>query len=69
MTNPSSDASTEESDTGGHPSPEEMARAMATYSGDGQVDDETGGDGAAELMRTRQEERGERPPVPHEGPH
>jgi len=37
----------------GRPDP---ATAMAVYSGDGQVDDATGGDAAAELLRTRLEE-------------
>ena len=32
------------------------ATAMAVYSGDGQVDDATGGDAAAELLRTRMDE-------------
>lgn len=31
--------------------PEELERAMATYSADGQVDDATGGDAAAEQLR------------------
>jgi hypothetical protein len=35
--------------------PEDIANAMAVYSADGQVDDETGGDAAAEQMRARQD--------------
>jgi hypothetical protein len=34
----------------------EVAEAMAVYSGDGQVDDATGGDAGAEAMRARDEE-------------
>lgn len=68
MTDPQNGSSTGEP-TADHPSPEDVARAMGTYSTDGQADDETGGDVAAELMRARQEERGESPPVPPPGPH
>lgn len=47
------------------------AGAMAVYSGDGQVDDATGGDSAAELLRERlDEERAEsgRPDLGMTGP-
>jgi hypothetical protein len=36
----------------------EVAGAMAVYSGDGQVDDATGGDAGAEAMRARDEQAG-----------
>jgi len=41
--------------------PDELARAMAVYSADGQADDETGGDAAAERLRQLQDEPGADP--------
>jgi hypothetical protein len=42
-----------------HVSPAEVAAAMAVYSADGQVDDETGGDAAAEQLRAQQPSLGQ----------
>jgi hypothetical protein len=48
--------------------PDEIAAAMAVYSADGQVDDATGGDAAAERLRAQQAEAGEAGPEPPIGP-
>lgn len=40
---------------------QDVERAMAVYSGDGQIDDPSGGDTADELLQQRQEDAGEAP--------
>ena len=55
---------TEPANEGTHPDddrldPAELERAMAVFSADGQDDDPTGGDAAAEQLRARQAEAGD----------
>jgi len=49
--------------------PEDIARAMAVYSADGQVDDETGGDAAAERMRAQRDPSNDEPVLSPDGGH
>ncbi|MFG1926738.1 hypothetical protein [Cryptosporangium sp. NPDC048952] len=46
---------------------EERRRAMATYSGDGQNDDPTGGDALAEVIQARESEDDDERPTPDSG--
>ncbi|GAA0230838.1 hypothetical protein [Cryptosporangium japonicum] len=46
---------------------EERRRAMATYSGDGQGDDATGGDALAEVIQARESGDDDQRPTPDTG--